>query len=610
MGYIMIPKLGSGGSSVTPREMPNDWKYFTSLKEHQNDQAYLFYKGAADLFVFYQPGNTRIITLYGGSNGTTPLYRWQQKVWYRYENGNWVATGSETSVSNCRLIDAEPDTYKFPNGLHFSDLTGKSTSDPTGIGDTELFTVIIHTTTQPYQSSVALTSSSVDGSYSTDYGKYNYPLIAYSGGNRAVGRNDEVDTYGLEFVDITYTMDSYLYDAFLRRYRIEKLEIPDFINNSFTLTSDHSLIEFKIPANVTSLSNSMFSDCYSLEKVKLNSNITTIPLTAFDNCHSLKTVEGIENITTIKDGCFRACTSLEEIDLSSVTSLGIEAFYHCYSLKKAKLNNNVTLVTTSLFRDCKCLKYVNIPTSAQEIGDYAFQNNYCLRNVTLPNTLTTIGMYTFENCKCLTEITIPNSVTSIGQNGFSSCDNLKKITLGTGLTAISNYMFNRCYSIETIIIPNTITSIGSYAFYYCRSLRNIEIPTSVASISGNAFGNSDAMVFVKMIGQPPTLIASSAFHNPNSYMKILVPYDYINDYKTATNWSSTTNSLIYRQRGYKTFNQGDTLPTTDTTGNWNLTWYEKLDDVLNTTAQGTPSVTPITTAPYNGEFYCTISSVI
>lgn len=100
------------------------------------------------------------------------------------------------------------------------------------------------------------------------------------------------------------------------------------------------------------------------------------------------------------------------------------------------------------------------------IGDYAFagdNNNY--QEIILPSTIQDIGQYAFYNCKSLKKINLPNSLTSIGKGAF----------------AIEEENNNE-YGLESVNLPNNLTQIDDYAFMNNARLSTINIPSSVSLI--------------------------------------------------------------------------------------------------------------------------------
>ena len=127
------------------------------------------------------------------------------------------------------------------------------------------------------------------------------------------------------------------------------------------------------------------------------------------------------------------------------------------------------------------------------IANEAFRNR-SLKSIVLPNNLTKIGNYAFADNQ-LTSVTIPNRVTSIGQSAFES----NKLT--------------------SVTIPNRVTSIGDLAF-------NDNRLTSVTIHAVN----------------PPT--ADRGIFGYNSSLKIYVPVQSVNAYKTAEGWKDYADKIF------------------------------------------------------------------
>ena len=153
---------------------------------------------------------------------------------------------------------------------------------------------------------------------------------------------------------------------------------------------------------------------------------------------------------------------------------------------------NVTIIANEAFRN-RSLKSIVLPNNLTKIGNYAFADNQ-LTSVTIPNRVTSIGQSAFSSNK-LTSVTIPNSVTSIGQSAFSS----NKLT--------------------SVTIPNSVTSIGEYAFA----------------------NNNFTSVTIHAVN-PPT--ADRGIFGYNSSLKIYVPVQSVNAYKTAEGWSEYADKIF------------------------------------------------------------------
>ena len=153
---------------------------------------------------------------------------------------------------------------------------------------------------------------------------------------------------------------------------------------------------------------------------------------------------------------------------------------------------NVTIIANEAFRN-RSLKSIVLPNNLTKIGNYAFADNQ-LTSVTIPNRVTSIGQSAFESNQ-LTSVTIPNRVTSIGQSAFSS----NKLT--------------------SVTIPNSVTSIGEYAFA----------------------NNNFTSVTIHAVN-PPT--ADRGIFGYNSSLKIYVPVQSVNAYKTAEGWSEYADKIF------------------------------------------------------------------
>ena len=101
----------------------------------------------------------------------------------------------------------------------------------------------------------------------------------------------------------------------------------------------------------------------------------------------------------------------------------------------------------------------------------------------LSDGLKKIGGYSFQDCTSLQSITIPSTVDDVDDFAFHSCTNLRDVVLHDGVKRIKTYAFIGCTSLERITIPSSVTEIGQYAFYNCGSLREIVLHNEEAQIA-------------------------------------------------------------------------------------------------------------------------------
>jgi len=210
-----------------------------------------------------------------------------------------------------------------------------------------------------------------------------------------------------------------------------------------------------IPASVTSIGESAFSDCIGLTSITIPASVTSIVSAAFNNCANLKSVIFADgsHLATIGAYAFNQ-TDLTSITIpASVTYIDIGVFSGCKNLTTISVN---TENTTYDSRD-NCNAIIETESKTLIAG---------CKSTIIPNTVTSIGGYAFDNCTNLTSVTIPTSVTSIGTGAFYYCTNLGKVyVLPTTVPTMGSEVFEDCTDENfAIIVP-----AAKYADYYSAS---------------------------------------------------------------------------------------------------------------------------------------------
>lgn len=201
--------------------------------------------------------------------------------------------------------------------------------------------------------------------------------------------------------------------------------------------------DLKLP-NVTEIRQGVFQNT----KVKKISELgpCAIRYEAFRGCTSLTTIsdEALANIKSLEYDVFTGCSNLviEDLKLPNLTSIGNNAFKGINITRVSDLGN-ISLITG--FADCASLRYINIPDSANALGQDAFNGcinleisnslfskiisfyNGCLQGHTsLPTVLslpqcTRIGYTPFKNTN-VRSIYLPNLVNTNNINDNSTPD--------------------------------------------------------------------------------------------------------------------------------------------------------------------------------------------
>ncbi len=203
-----------------------------------------------------------------------------------------------------------------------------------------------------------------------------------------------------------------------------------------------------------------------------------------------------------------------------------------YTLSKVTANVNVASSGGDNLAELLTNKMTALDSNATSVRQYAFRGATALVSVNLPNA-TSIATNAFYGCTKLTDVNMP-LVKSIATDAFNGCSILPSITLPS-LTSGGGYMFRYCYLLLTIDLP-VITNIVANMFYDCRRLTAVILrsPTMCTLANTSAFGGCNHYHG-----------AQNNTYNPDGLKDgyIYVPSALIEEYKSATNWSTFASQI-------------------------------------------------------------------
>lgn len=290
---------------------------------------------------------------------------------------------------------------------------------------------------------------------------------------------------------------------------------------------------------VNSFGSNVVSNIYKNGKgiITFDNDVSYIGYYAFANCESLISIVIPNTVSAIGYMAFYGCDLLTTISIpDSVTSIDSKAFSNCSSLTKIAIPNKVTKIEKQTFWGCSSLEDIVIPNSITSIGENSFGNCTSLMHITIPNSVTSFGFAPFTGCSSLTNVTLPNNLARIESGMFMVCSALTTIIIPASVTSIEPSAFVGCYSLEEITIPDNVTYIGRDAFRGCSSLTCITIPNKVTNIGQESFNECTSLLSVNIEATTPPEIFSNTFSNCGSDLKVYVPSEGLEAYKTADCW--------------------------------------------------------------------------
>jgi hypothetical protein len=241
------------------------------------------------------------------------------------------------------------------------------------------------------------------------------------------------------------------------------------------------------------------------------------------------------------NGAFENCTNLKSIDLTNVKKIGGEIFANCSNLETLKNFHPTEIFLDSRegYQFYKCIKLKSIDLSlCTRIPRHSFDGDVSLETVGSLSNTTFVDICAFANCDKLTlEIDLP-----LYGN--------KEIEMGafynTKITAIED--LGQCVSIHGSAYS---AGVGwrCGAFAHCTSLRYANLPATLTEIQICAFHGDTALEYIKCLATtPPTLgetdPANEDFPFYNTTCKFYVPDASVNDYKSASGWSSMSSRIF------------------------------------------------------------------
>lgn len=207
-------------------------------------------------------------------------------------------------------------------------------------------------------------------------------------GVTSIGAGAFMNCKKLAIVSLPPTLTSIGDDAFNGCEIMQAPSLPNGLlsigKNAFFNCKGKSFTKISIPANCL-IGTGAFKLCSELITVsQMPANMTTIPNNSFENCYKLKNITIPNTVTTIGNSAFRNCVALTNIpygETSAITEIGENAFFGCTGFTEVEIKNPVSTIKNYAFKGCSNITTVNLPSTIHDIRLGVFSSCTKLANV-------------------------------------------------------------------------------------------------------------------------------------------------------------------------------------------------------------------------------------
>ena len=209
----------------------------------------------------------------------------------------------------------------------------------------------------------------------------------------------------------------------------------------------------------------------NLKSVIIPNTVKSIGGSAFFNCENLKTIKIPNSVTSIDEEAFSGTAWYKKQPKGLVYAGKVACGYKGKCPKNVVIKKGTKGIACAAFK-CTKLKEITIPSSVDNIEDWAFFECKNLKKIVIPKGVKNIGYSAFYECAKLKSIKIPNSVTNIGENALSKTPWYKNQHKGLVYAGKTVYKYKGSCP-KTITLKKGTKGIASCAFNKCKKLRKI-----------------------------------------------------------------------------------------------------------------------------------------
>ena len=236
------------------------------------------------------------------------------------------------------------------------------------------------------------------------------------------------------------------------------------------------------------------------------------------------------NVASVATSAMQGEKSVKSVKLNNATKIDTNAFYGCSNLESLYAPE-VTYIGNGAFKECSALSEIYLPKVKTIYGISASNGNSFYKcafsEADLPMVLQ-IGCSAFYLCSNLETLNAPNCI-SIDIGALALCPSIKKVVLGAAPMNVDVFYSGPGSSWYGMASNPSKCDILDIVGETSKGINLGYIPEGIKHL---IIRNTSGVV---------PQIDSTDYNSKFTQLKIFVPYDLLNSYRVATNWTLYSN---------------------------------------------------------------------
>ena len=237
---------------------------------------------------------------------------------------------------------------------------------------------------------------------------------------------------------------SYSYPWFDFSDSVRVIEICDGITEigSCAFQQLENLTAVSLPNSLRVIGSDAFWHCGKLTVLELPEGLESIGANAFNGI-GLRAITIPASLTGIEGSPFSNCESLEQITVAKDNPrYSSDAAGVLYNKQKTALLRCPQRYSGSF----------TIPNTVEIIQNRAFYKCTDLLTVTLSGSVSVLDVYCFEGCTAMTSVSLPEGLLEIRYGAFADCESIWQFQFPASLQSLNSAAFGGCSSVERYLV--------------------------------------------------------------------------------------------------------------------------------------------------------------